>query len=125
MKARNPAEGLFRPQPGEEKRAEALIDRLRSLTRAGRRYVLYKLLCNLYGKNPQGEVGIFDPSGRDYGVVVPPERWGNLEYLEHPEWHEQDEQAAKQPARATSAMEIIERAKASLKEQRKRQRPVA
>src|SRR5262249_49164886 len=59
------------PAPGKVQDLEALIGAVLGCTRKQKRLLLYKLFCNLLGKVPKEEVGIYDPQGVLYGYFLP------------------------------------------------------
>jgi hypothetical protein len=70
----------------DRERLQDFLHQLLSLEPDEKRLVLYKLLCDLLGKRPTREVGIYDPTGWIYGYFLPPEVRFELQLLEDPEF---------------------------------------
>src|SRR5437870_2006442 len=95
--------------PGKNKDLEGLIKNMLACNRKEKRLLLYKLFCNLLGKYPKEEVGIYDPQGLIYGYFLPPGLREELHLLEDPPFTAELERRSRSARPTIPFVDIVKR----------------
>jgi hypothetical protein len=90
-----------------------LLSQLRSLAREDKLFILYQFLCDLVGKHPQEEYGIYDPEGREFAYLLPPELRHRLELSENQGLLDELRRRSQTPARSATLSEFFSQLKSS------------
>jgi len=101
--------------PSKEKDLEGVIASMLACTRKQKRLLLYKLFCDLLGKDPKEEVGIYDPQGLIYGYFLPPGLREELHLLEDPQYAAELERRSRSARPTIPFADIVKRLKSARK----------
>jgi hypothetical protein len=101
------------PAEAPDKQLKSLVGSLLRRSRNDKRLLVYQLLRNLLGKNPEQELWIYDEQGRLYGHFLPPSVRAELSVLEDPEFAAELERRSRLAGPTTPLKDTIKRLKSA------------
>jgi hypothetical protein len=99
------------PAEAPDKQIKSLLSSLLRRSRKDKKLLVYQLLRNLLGKNPEEEVWIYDDQGRLYGHFLPPSLRAELSVLEDPAFAAELERRSRPAGPTTALKDTVKRLK--------------
>jgi hypothetical protein len=101
------------PAEASDKQLKSLMSSLLRRSQKDKKLLVYQLLRNLLGKNPEEEVWIYDEQGRLYGHFLPPSLRAELSALEDPAFAAELERRTRAAGPTTPLKDTVKRLKSA------------